>query len=139
MGAPGMSPVRIDHDLATGEVAAARKALDGWRPPGWNLTETVEHSIRTALVLESEGDHSAATQALLEAVARAEGEALSRPFLDVPRCLRLLATPARGRSPFVRSLKDAAAVAAARRERQSQLVEPLSDRELSVLEFLPPG
>ena len=137
VGAPGMSPVQIDHDLATGDVAAARKALDGWCPHGWNLTETVEHSIRTALVLESEGDHSAATQALLEAVARAEGEALSRPFLDVPRCLRLLATPARGRSPFVRSLKDAAVVAAARRERQSQLVEPLSDRELSVLEFLP--
>ncbi len=129
---------RIDLDLAEREVDTARRNLDRWIPDSGNLTEVVEHRIRIAAVLDAEGRPDAARAALLDAATAAEAEALRRPFLDCAPLLRLLApTSQRSSRAFVRSLLDAAASAETRRSGQAQLIEPLTERELAVLEFLP--
>ncbi len=135
---PAMGAARIDLDLARREVDTARRNLDRWVPDSRNLTEVVEHRIRTAAVLDAEGHPDEARAALLHAASEAAVEGLRRPFLDHSPLLRLLApTSQRGSQSFVRSLLDAAASAEARRSGQAQLIEPLTERELAVLDFLP--
>ncbi len=135
---PATGAALIDLDLATREVDTARRNLDRWVPDSRNLTEVVEHRIRTAAVLDAEGHPDEARAALLHAASEAAAEGLRRPFLDHSPLLRLLApTSQRGSQTFVRSLLDAAASAEARRSGQAQLIEPLTERELAVLDFLP--
>ncbi len=91
-----------------------------------------------AAVADAEGDQRAAKDALRTAVARAEAEQLRWPFLEVPAALRLLQ-----RSPqhHSRLIDDALIRAAKTLDRgasaQASLIEPLTERELAVLEYLP--
>ncbi len=74
----------------------------------------------------------------MDAANAAEAEGLRRPFVEWSQLLWLLApTAQRGSNDFVRSLLDAAASAESRRSGQAQLIEPLTERELAVLDFLP--
>jgi LuxR family transcriptional regulator, maltose regulon positive regulatory protein len=129
-------PALIDLELASGDVVAARRALDRWghRP---ELRGQVERLVGTAAVLSAEGRPQAAHRALQEALDRAEPELLRQPFLTQPAALRILHDRApRGSQAFARSILGAAA-AEARGDGRSALVEPLTDREREILDYLP--
>lgn len=129
---------RVDLELAAGDVPAARWVLDRWVPRTGDLAEQVEHLVRSSAVLLAEGRPSEARSCLVEAVVRAAGEGLRRPFLEHPVLLRtVLRDPPATSRPFVRSLLDGARSDDVRRAGQRQLVEPLTERELALLDLLP--
>lgn len=136
--APEPLAARVDLALAKGDVADARALVDRWDPPQHDLRSTIRHLLRAGVVTDAEGDHRAATAALRTAVARAEPEQLRWPFLEVPAALRILQRAPQHHSPLVNDLLLRAATdldGAARA--QASLIEPLTDRELAVLEYLP--
>ena len=88
-------------------------------------------------MLNAEGQTHLADRALQEALDRAEPELLRQPFLAQPAALRILHQRAPGRSQtFARSILEAAA-AETRSDARSELVEPLTDREREILDYLP--
>ena len=129
-------PALIDLKLASGEIEAARRALAGWdhRP---ELRYQVERLLGTAAVLNAEGEPHQADRALQKALDRAEPELLRQPFLAQPAAMRVLDQRATGGSQtFARSILQAAA-AQTQRDTRSELVEPLTDREREILDYLP--
>lgn len=129
---------RVDLELASGDVAAARWALDRWVPRTGDLADEVEHLVRSSAVLLAEGRPHEARECLVAAVVHAAGEGLRRPFLEHPLLLRtVLRDPPVTSRAFVRSLLDGARSDDVRRAGQRQLVEPLTERELALLELLP--
>lgn len=128
----------IDVALACDDMREARRVLEGWEPVPGDVREAVERAVRAAAVETAAGDAEAAGRHLAEALAVAEIERLRRPFLDVAMIkpsLRRLAR--RGGGPFVQGILDASAARAAMRSDQRALVEPLTDRELEILRYLP--
>ncbi|HMR95055.1 MAG TPA: LuxR C-terminal-related transcriptional regulator [Microthrixaceae bacterium] len=131
-------PTRVDLDLAGGNLPAARSTLDHWRPDGANLLDTVQHALRTAVLLAASGDEGAAAAQLAERIPLAQAEGLIGPFLDCPAGVQLLAGAGRSAgSPFVQRIVAADREARRRRAGPSQLVVPLTDREVEVLALLP--
>ena len=96
------------------------------------------HRLRSAVVLEAAGEHRASKAALQEAIALADGQRLRWAFVDVPAALRLLRRDAPRRSSFT---DDALVHLAGQMESRGRggkgLVAPLTERELTVLEYLP--
>jgi LuxR family maltose regulon positive regulatory protein len=134
----GTSAAAIDLALAEGDLVAARHHLDLWRPEQTNLTEVVERALRVGRVLDEAGDRGAARSVWLDAAAVAEGDGLRRPFLEVQLPLRsLLSSAPPGVSTFLQSLIEMSSNVEARRSGQSELIEPLTERELAVLDLLP--
>ena len=136
--APELAPAQVDVALANHDLAAAREALDHWQPPPHDLRASIGHELRHAVALDLAGDQSTAQVVVREAAATAEGERLCWPFLEVPAALRMLRSEPVPRSRF----PGAAVLRLARllepRERaQERLVAPLSERELTVLAYLP--
>lgn len=129
---------RIDVALVAGDAAGARAVLDRWEPDPRDEREGLEHTIRAGTVLHAEGRVGAAVAALVDAVERAEPGTLRRPFLDAPTALDTLAraAPARTRR-FVDDLAARRAPDAVRHAVLRAMVDPLTDREFTVLEFLP--
>ena len=127
----------VDVSLATGDVMGAQRTLDGWRPERDDLRGAIGHGLRTAAVRDARGDHEGALAAVREAVASATADGLRWPFLEAPVAVRLL------RRERVRpSLVDDALVTVVgrwnpRAGAQRALVEPITDRELTVLDYLP--
>lgn len=133
---PRMLPGVIAVALAEGDVAAARRALDdtGHRS---EPRAVVERLVGTAAVLDGEGDPQRASAVLREALDRAEPESLRQPFLAQPAAVLVLRKQApRGSGTFARSILDAS-TAATSCDAHEQLVEPLTDREREILNFLP--
>ena len=133
---PHLLPAIIELELATGDLFAARRALDGWdhqpepRP-------TIERLLGTVAVLSAEGKREPAEIALRDALDRAEPELLRQPFLAHPAVMRILLHEAqRDSQTFARSILQVAA-AEQRRDSQEQLIEPLTDREREILDYLP--
>ena len=136
--AAALLPAHIDLHLATGRVEEARRVVDGWTVDPDDLRASTQRQIRTALVLEAEGQVAAAQAVLQDALERAEPEGLRRPFRGVPGSLRLLRTlPSAGPRSFASSILDVPVSAAAARAAAKGMVEPLTDRERSILEHLP--
>lgn len=135
--APMTAAIRVDLELATGDAAAARWALDRWVPRAGDLSDEVGHLVRSAAVLCAEGHEDAARDHLHEAVVRAAEEELRRPFLEHPALLRALLPGSTTSAPFATSLLEDARTDDARRAGQRQLVEPLTERELALLDLLP--
>jgi LuxR family maltose regulon positive regulatory protein len=133
-----LAPGHIDVALATGDVATARQVLDAWRPSPDDLRALVRRRLREFLVLRAEGDHHAAETSLTEAVAMARADRLKWPFLEVPAAL---SAARRGlfRSSWLANdgLWDIALHLEPRLQAQASLVEPLTERELAVLAYLP--
>lgn len=130
-----LRPAVIDLELASGDVGAARRALDGWddRP---EPRCQVERLLGAAAVLNAEGQTRLADDAVQDALDRAEPHLLRQPFLEQPTVLQIVRRRASGSSqPFARSvlLTAAQGQAGARRE----LVQPLTDREQEILSYLP--
>jgi len=137
------------------ETASLLRHLLGAAEVGGRTTKAIEIQILQALTFQAGGDISRALAALEQAIRLAEPEGFIRIFVDEgPPMARLLYEAlAREIAPdYVRRLLAAFPLArpepAAEREqatpsgtlaRQSELVEPLSERELEVLELFAEG
>jgi LuxR family maltose regulon positive regulatory protein len=128
----------VDVALAANDLAAAQEALDRWQPPQHDLRTSIGHGLRHAVVLDRAADQSAAHAVLRKAAAMAEGERLRWPFLEVPAALRmLLREPGGWPSSTAAALLPLALLLEPRERAQERLIDPLSERELAVLDYLP--
>jgi LuxR family maltose regulon positive regulatory protein len=135
---PALAAVRVDVDLAQGDTVTAAKRLLRWRPADGQPLAVVEHAVCRALVCLADGDVRAAESAVLDAVAAAEPDGIRRPFLGRPTVMKLVAALARERpGSYLQTLLAAERTDASLSAGQARLAEPLTKRELSLLQFLP--
>jgi LuxR family maltose regulon positive regulatory protein len=137
--------------LSRGEATAALALLDGYRQQaearGWE-DERLKAMVLQAIALYGHGDGDRAVQVLGEAMALAEPGGFIRIFVDEgePMARLLAEAVAQGMMP-VYAGKLLAAFEAERRKRKEKpdadasqpLVEPLSQRELEVLQLIAQG
>ncbi len=134
---------RVDLALATGDLGAAEAGMSGGEPPVDDLRAAVSHRLREAAVLEARGEAGAARAAVRLAVAAAEGDQLRQPFLEVPAAAQVLRQDGSNHAHFAEELR-------ALLERIYRptppphvsaigpgMLEPLTERELAVLSYLP--
>lgn len=142
---PPLSRARVA--LAQDDPAAALATLAAYRQQaearGW-ADERLKALIVQALGHQALGEGETAVAALTEALALAAPDGLIRPFVDEgPPLARLLAVAlARGAMPdYVRTLLDAAAAETPPGEKQTSqpLFEPLTEREVEVLQLIAQG
>ena len=94
--------------------------------------------LRNVAVLTAEGRAEPARAALREAVIIAEIDTVRRPFVEQPTTMRLLRDQGRRNSQaFATSIVEASAATGMRDAAGSQLIEPLSEHEREVLDYLP--
>lgn len=137
-GSPGLAAVRVDVSLAAGDLAGARIALDDWQPPAEDQGALVRRMLREFSVLCAEGDDRGAEAALTWAVAVALGERLRWPFVEIPDALRGLRRGAVKASWLTDDrLWEAALRLEPRLRARESLLDPLTERELDVLAYLP--
>ena len=135
---PALAAVHIDAELAKGDVAAAARLLDRWHPDQVQPLQVVEHAVCRAAVRAADGDARGAEVAVLDAAAAAELDVIRRPFLERPTVMRIVAALARERpGSYLQELLAAERTGASLAAGQAQLVAPLTQRELSLLRFLP--
>lgn len=136
---PALFAARVDLMLAQGDVPAARAVLDAWEPPTGDVREVVRHELRTFAVLDAAGDARSAQASMQRAAAAARGDRLRWVFLEVPSALRFLRRRPLPEFAWLTSagLWAAAAALHPRLGAQDSLLEPLSQRELDVLAYLP--
>ena len=132
-----LAGARVDLSLATGDVAGAQRTLHEWRPPRDDLRGAIDRRLRTAAVRDALGDHQGALAAVREAVATATADGLRWPFLEVPAALRLLRRETVRSSFADDGLVSLAGQLNPRAGTQHGLVEPITRRELTVLDYLP--
>lgn len=128
----------IDVLVTRGDITGARDVLDTWDPPVTDLRASLERDLRRAVVTQQEGRPGLAGTQVADAAVRAETEGLLAPFLDAPLALRLLRTSAPAR-PLnrARALLDDTVRAERQGHGNDQLIEPLTPREVTVLDYLP--
>ena len=135
---PVLAAVRVDLALAAGDLAGARLALDDWHPTQEDVGALVRRMLREFAVLYAEGDHRGAEAALTWAVGVALGERLRWPFVEVPDALRgLRGGVVKGSWLADDRLWEMALRLEPRLRARETLVDPLTERELEVLAFLP--
>lgn len=129
----------VDLALASGDLPTARRRLDAWPVPLDAPHELVARLLSEGELLAREEQHAAASETMLRAIAVAEDEGIRRPFLDAgPEVSKLLrGLRRRHTSGFLRSITDDVRTEQARRAASERLVDPLTDRELAVLRYLP--
>jgi LuxR family maltose regulon positive regulatory protein len=128
----------ISVAVARRDVPGARRLLDdlaGETAP----RAVVERLMWQAVVADLGGERREARQHMSAAASAAEREGLRRVFLDAgPDALRhLRAIHERSPTPFLRSIVDREPILTVRVHGVADLVEPLTDRELAVLSYLP--
>jgi LuxR family maltose regulon positive regulatory protein len=156
--AAGVTPARVlvVQGRATGDAALLRQA-ERHLEAAWQLAEgrglgwlRVRVLILRALLADAHGDREAALGSLAAAVAQAEPEGVTRPFLDEGEPMAALLAelrvaardrrkPAGGVSPASLSVLLAAFPGQEPGRRRTGLVEPLTERELQVLRLLAAG
>jgi LuxR family maltose regulon positive regulatory protein len=137
-GCPVLAAVRVDVALAAGDLAGARHALDDWQPPQEDLGALVRRMLREFSVLGAEGDHHGAEAALTWAVGVALGERLRWPFVEIPDALRgLRRGMVKGSWLTDDRLWETALRLEPRLRARESLLDPLTERELDVLAYLP--
>jgi LuxR family maltose regulon positive regulatory protein len=137
--------------LARGETTAALALLDGYRKQaearGWE-DERLKAMVLQAIALYGHGEKDRAVQVLGEAAALAEPGGFVRMFVDEgePMAQLLAEAAARGIMPSYLGKLQAAFEAERRKGKEKPdvaasklLVEPLSQRELEVLELIAQG
>lgn len=135
---PVTAPVRVDLALGLADVAQAATELERWDADDSQPIQAVERHVARCAVLLAAGDEGGARVELLAAAEVAEVEGLRRAFLERPTVLCLAKrTHHAARQTFLSSLNDARRPAGTRAAGQAQLIDPLTERELSVLEYLP--
>ncbi len=140
-GIPGVGELafaRIDLALANDDVTTARQVLRAWEPSSEDLRGLVRWRLREFLLLVSEGDPRGAQASLAEAMALARSDHLRAPFLEVPEALSAVRRGVLPGSWLAHDgVWDIALRLAPRVQAQASLVEPLTERELAVLAYLP--
>lgn len=135
---PAVEAQVVELELAAGDVGAARRALGEIAADLSNPRQALERLLAEVLVLDAEGRADAAANVLREAISTAEAEQLRRPFLQRPGVMRLLRSEAqRGSQAFSKTIVDAAARSRSDERGEGRLVEPLTEREREVLDYLP--
>jgi len=133
-----LGAARVSVALAGGDIAGARQALDGWGVDRCDVRASITHDLQEAAILDADGHHAAARLLVGEAVARAGGELLRWPFLEVPAALGLVRQSPRAHPKLLDPLANRNALTLrTRAAAQERLVEPLTERELAVLGHLP--
>jgi LuxR family maltose regulon positive regulatory protein len=130
-------PATIDIALALKDVSLARQLLGDWDVDDADLRSAVGRRIREALILDAESRHDAARRAMGGALDLAVPEQLYSPFAEAPGAIELVTMSGthRGKAfitPFGGPPRNDTQAAGNQR-----LDEPLTDRELSILEYLP--
>lgn len=133
---PGaVSPTsRIDVLLATEDVRGARRLLTDWRPVEPTPRAAMERELRMAALHRLEGNVGAAMEWLAPAMRRAESHGLLVPFLSVPLAVDVLRSSPH--SPRVESVLRYSSQRRNRAQANSSLAEPLTARELAVLDLM---
>ena len=134
---------RVDLALAVGDTGTATAVLQAHPAPVNDLRAVVGHRLRGAASLEKRGERAGAQAAVRLAVAAAEGDQLRWPFLEVSGARQVLRQDTSNPAHFaadLRELLDNRAAPPPPRRGPSigpGMVEPLTERELAVLAYLP--
>ena len=127
----------VDVALAAGDLAAAGAVLAGWDAAD-APREAVGRTVRAAAVAAAAGDAAGAAELLGQALDVARTEEIRAPFVEVPGVVALLRRePRLAADPFARSVVEAGTGLDRRDRATASLAEPLTDRELEVLPYLP--
>lgn len=137
-----LSAARVDLALTAGDLGTAAAELRAGEPPADDVRAVIGHRLREAVVLDAHGEGAAAQAAIRHAVAAAEGDQLRWPFIQVPAAAVLLRQDLRGGAGYRDTLhqvleSSSAAESPSARRIAPGMVEPLTDRELAVLAYLP--
>lgn len=136
--------------LAQGRVEEAGQILDslaGSKGETGRLGFRIEKLVLRALLLNQCGEQAAAAARLLEALALAEPEGFARVFIDEGMSMRSLLAVAAGQAPAVLSAFIQKLLGAFSgepelfqiQEKNADLAEPLTERELEVLGLIAEG
>jgi LuxR family maltose regulon positive regulatory protein len=138
----------IAQDNADEAVGLLQRLLEN-AEAGGRISRVIEILLLQALALQAQGDTDQAITPLEKAIALAEPEGFVRIFVDegAPMGRLLYEAAARGTAPeYVRRLLAAFPVAepkqtvpSKRQTQESALIEPLSERELEVLQLIAEG
>ncbi len=136
---PQLTPgAEFDVLFAEGNRAAARAALASWKCDSRDLRAVLQRALRVAAVQHSEGHPGVAGTMIAEAADAAEVEGILTPFLEVPLARTILRSSAPTRPLHrVRELLSTTATDEGRAAANERLVEPLTVREIALLEYLP--
>jgi ATP/maltotriose-dependent transcriptional regulator MalT len=108
-----------------------------------DVRSAVGDRLREAAALEASGERAAAQAAVRLAVAAAEGDQLRWPFLEVSGAQQVLRDDTGNPAQFAADLRELLESGSADRSQRRGadvvpgLVEPLTERELAVLSYLP--
>ncbi len=135
---PALAAARVDVALGLRDLAAARDELERWDPEPGDLCSVLGHVLRRVALLAVEGHRAAALDVLGDGLERAETEELRSLFLEVPAAISLLRSDTRLRSqPFAASVLEGARRARGRAASGTALVQPMTEREREILDYLP--
>jgi LuxR family transcriptional regulator, maltose regulon positive regulatory protein len=136
----GLAAAAVELAAASGSVARGRKVLDAWPTEEDSLRSRLDLGLWSAVLDDLDGDRRGARRRMAEVVGLAEPEGHVRLFLDAGRdAMRVLRSLFEAEpTPFLRRLvQPERPVSAAAPVRRTALVDPLSERELVVLSYLP--
>ena len=134
---------QVDLALAVGDTSTAMAVLQANQAPVDDLRAAVGNRLREAATLEARGERASAQAAIRLAVAAAEGDQLRWPFQEVAGARQVLrhdtSNPAHFAADLRELLESRAAPTPSRRGPAigPGMVEPLTERELAVLSYLP--
>jgi LuxR family maltose regulon positive regulatory protein len=135
--------------LAQGDGAAALRVIEPWRQQmeakGW-VDERLKALVLQALALQAHGAEEKAVQTLAQALALAEPGGLIRSFVDEGAPMRELLARLKDEDGRMKGYVDRLLAAFGKPEapppstfRPQPLIEPLSERELEVLQLIAQG
>jgi LuxR family maltose regulon positive regulatory protein len=134
---PEVSAARVRVALAERDAAQARRLLEAWDNADTPAARIDQLLLRAATVA-LEGNRDAARECVVDAVRLAEPEGHLRPLAGacptVAEILRSLAVETPG--PFLRAVVESLAGTAVEEGRPDDLIEKLTERELTVLRYL---
>ena len=138
-----LDAARVDLALSSGDSSSAMAGLRTSEPPSDDLRGSVGHQLRQAAAFAARGERTGAQAAIRTAVAAAEGDHLRWPFLEVAAAGEVLRHDTSNRAHFAEDLRELLENRAAPTPSRSGpaigpgMVEPLTERELAVLAYLP--
>ena len=123
---------------AEGSLSEARAVLERWRFADSDDRSRVERELRRAVLLDAEGRTANARRVLSDALAAASGAGLHATVATTPGVRSLVAqVPPRPDEAELRAFLSTAVDRGSRLEVNRHLLEPLTERELAVLDYLP--
>lgn len=130
--------VHAEERIASGSFDEASALLAAFDPAPLDVRSRLDLDIHRALLADARGETGAAGEILAAALEDAEYHGLHAPFVESPRALGILRTSAPSRvAPLVEMMVAGHLLDGSRDTSNAGLVDPLTDREMGVLEYLP--